>query len=202
MTKEVTPLTLEVEAVLAQFNASAWLESYWNQLSLENAKINLVSRETKVEDFRRMVAEALFPFTQLDRRYDSYLDIGSGGGIPAIPILLSGRSAGPTTLYERTKKKALALGRIMAALKLSKTTIVSESFGERPVKGKFSLVTMSYVALSPELLAAITNVLAPGGKFVYFSEPEFKVRSARIEVWSYSQQPAAIHKHFTIISGQ
>jgi 16S rRNA (guanine527-N7)-methyltransferase len=197
---DVTPITFEVEAVLAQFDASVWLEPYWSQLSLENAKINLVSRETKVDDFRRMVAEALFPFTQLDRRFDSYLDVGSGGGIPAIPILLSGRSAGPTTLYERTKKKALALGRIMAALELTKITVVPESFGVKPAKGKFSLVTMSYVALSPELLVAIRNVLAPGGKFVYYSKPEFKARLVGVNVWSYSQRSAAVHKHFAIFS--
>lgn len=200
MIKTTPHLTFEVEAVLAQFNASAWLESYWTQLSLENAKVNLVSRETKIEDFRRLVAEALFPFTQLEGRFDSHLDIGSGGGIPAIPILLSGRLAGPATLYERTKKKALALERILVALGLSKTTVVSESFGEKPLKKRFLLVTMSYVSLSPELLAAIGGVLTPGGKFVYYSKPEFKRRAFRVQTWTYSQQSISAHKHFSIFS--
>ena len=193
-------LTFDIESVLAQFNASEWIEAYWSQLSLENAKVNLVSRETKHEDFRRIVAEALFPFTQLDGRFDSYLDIGSGGGIPAVPLLLSCRSAGTATLYERTEKKALALERILASLGLSKTTVVPESFGERPLNKRFSLVTMSWVALTPELLVAIDRGMSPGGKFVYYSKPEFKSRSLRVQTWTYSQQAESVHKHFSIFS--
>ena len=198
MIKEDTNLVFDVETVLAQFNASTWLESYWNHLSVENAKVNLVSRETKTDDFRRIVAEALFPFTQIDGCFDSHLDIGSGGGIPAVPILLSGRSTGPVTLYERTKKKALALERMLAALGLAKTTVVPESFGEMALKNRFSLVTMSYVTLTPELLATIENVMAPGGKFVYYSKPEFKRRLFRAQTWTYSQQSSSVHKRFTI----
>jgi len=198
--KEITPLIFDVETVLAQFNAPAWLESYWDRLRIENAKINLVSRETKIEDFRRMVAESLFPFTQIRDTFATHLDIGSGGGIPAIPILLSGRSTGTITLYERTKKKALALERIMSALELSRALVVPESFGEKSVTAKFSLVTMSYVSLSSELLTAIDGVLAPGGKFVYYGKPEFTPRSFRAQIWTYSQQSSSVHKHFSVFS--
>jgi 16S rRNA G527 N7-methylase RsmG len=197
---QVTHLQFQIDAVLEQFKATQWFELYWNALSEENKKVNLVSRETQFEGFKRMVAEALFPFTQLNRRFASYLDIGSGGGLPAVPVLMGSISSGPTTLFERTKKKAAALGRVVEALRLPNVRIVAESFGEKPVAGRFSLVTLSYVTLTPELLVSICSTLQPDGRCVYYSKPAFSQGKCRVQVFSYSQSGSDIHKYFTVFS--
>lgn len=193
-------LTLDIDAVLTQFNAAQWLDSYWEHLSDENSRVNLVSRETRPEDFRRMVAEALFPFTQFPAIGGKYLDIGSGGGIPSIPALLSGRVSGPAFLYERTQKKAKALERIVSALKLPDVTVISESFGEEPLASRFPLVTMSWVTLTPQLFEAIKKVVARGGTFVYYSKIESKPAGLVTKVFSYSQTPDDTPKYFSIIT--
>jgi 16S rRNA G527 N7-methylase RsmG len=193
-------LTLDIDAVLTQFNATQWLGSYWEHLSDENSRVNLVSRETRPESFRRMVAEALLPFTQLPAISGKYLDIGSGGGIPSLPVLLAGLSTGPTLLFERTKKKALALERIVSALKLPNITVVPESFGECPLASRFPLVTMSWVTLTPQLFEAIKKVMTRDGTFVYYSRIDIKPAGLVPQVFSYSQIPDDTPKYFSIIT--
>ncbi len=195
----ITPVAFDVDSILTQFHADQWLDRYWKVLYDENQKVNLVSRETTAEKFRRIVAEALVPFTQLEPISGRYLDIGSGGGIPAIPLILSGESDGSVTLYERTKKKTLALERMCARLKIS-CDIIAESFGEIPPKHKFDLVTLSWVTLTPDLFRSIEKVMAPNSRLIYYSKPTFEISGHTVSVFSYSQAPADIHKYFSIIT--
>jgi 16S rRNA G527 N7-methylase RsmG len=191
-------LDFDIESVLSQFKVGEWLDRYWDILSQENRKVNLVSRETDAQEFRRMVAESLLPFAQLRAPYESYLDIGSGGGLPAIPILLSGTVSGPTFLFERTKKKAVALNRIVSALGIKRVKVFPESFGEKPVIEKFALVTLSYVSLTQTLLNSIGATLKPGGVLVYYSRPDFSPTGLTVRTHSYSHSAADIHKRFSL----
>ncbi len=196
---QITPVTLDVDSLITQFNADQWLDRYWQALSEENQKVNLVSRETTADKFRRIVAEALVPFAQLKSTDGRYLDIGSGGGIPAIPLILSSVTTGSATLYERTKKKALALERICKRLEIS-CDIVAESFGENQPNHKSDLLTLSWVTLTPDLFRSIEKVMAPNSKLVYYSKPIFEIPGHTVSIFSYSQTPADIHKYFSIIT--
>lgn len=195
----ITQAAFDIDSLLTQFNVDQWLDQYWRALYDENQKVNLVSRETTAEKFRRIVAEALVPFAKLQPTNGRYLDIGSGGGIPALPLILSGVSTGSATLYERTKKKALALERICSQLKIS-CDIIAESFGEIPPKHKFDLVTLSWVTLTPDLFRSIEKVMTTNSKLVYYSQPTFQIPGHTVSVFSYSQNPADIHKYFSIIT--
>lgn len=196
----ITPVAFDIESLLTQFNADQWFDRYWQALSEENQKVNLVSRETTTEKFRRIVAEALVPFAQSKSADGRYLDIGSGGGIPAVPLILSGVTTGSATLYERTKKKALALNRICSKLRISDCNVVVESFGENQPKHKFDLVTLSWVTLTPDLFRSIEKVMAPNSKLIYYSKPIFEIPGHTVSIFSYSQTPADIHKYFSIIT--
>ncbi len=200
MTNSVAHLAFDVEQVLAQFNASQWFDRYWEVLSDENSRVNLVSRETTRERFKLIVAEALLPFTQFRPDAQSYLDIGSGGGIPAIPMLLSGAVTAPAVLYERTRKKATVLDRMLKTLGLTDVTVISESFGEQPLYQKFDLVTLSWVALDAQLFKSISAAMNPAAKLVYYSRPEFEIRDHEVSTFSYSQTADDTHKYFSIIT--
>jgi 16S rRNA (guanine527-N7)-methyltransferase len=200
VTSDITYITFDPESVLTQFNASQWLDNYWKVLSDENSRVNLVSRETTSDSFRRIVGEALLPLTQFSPNGGRYLDIGSGGGIPAIPLLLAGVISAPPFLYERTGKKAAALSRMLDTLEISGATVIAESFGQRPMKERFSLITLSWVALTPALLKSIAAVMEPGSKLVYYSRPDFVIRDHEVSVFSYSQSLDDIHKYFSIIT--
>lgn len=200
MKYNVTQIDFDIDSVLTQFRAPQWLGRYWEVLSEENSRVNLVSRETTGDTFRRIVAEALLPFTQLPKDWGAYLDIGSGGGIPALPVLLSESTSGPAVLYERIKKKATALSRLTTALGLSGAIIIPESFGEHQSSIRFSLVTLSWVTLTPALLKSIVAVMQPGATLIYYSQPNFESRDLTVRVFSYSQTNDDIHKYFSIIT--
>lgn len=200
MTNSVRHIAFDVERVLTQFNASQWFDRYWEVLTEENARVNLVSRETTRDNFRRIIAGALLPFTQCKPDGQSYLDIGSGGGIPAIPLLLSGAVTAPAVLYERTQKKAAALDRMLNALEVAPVSVMAESFGEQPLHQKFDLVTLSWVALDAQLFKSISAAMNPAAKLVYYSRPEFEIRDHKVSTFSYSQTPDDTHKYFSIIT--
>lgn len=191
-------ITYDPSELLKRFDPKNILERYYLLLLQENERVNLVSRETakgsglcRVEApvllpkleiagrtapgsaLRLLAAQSLLPFEKLDLdEIDNYLDIGSGGGFPAIPILLTRRINQTCLLVERTKKKAGALRRIFLALDL-KATIISQSFEELSLDPVFDLITLRLVKLTPPLFQRIYSVLRPGGYFVNYAVPDF-----------------------------
>ena len=122
---------------------------------------------------KKLAAQSLLPFEKIDiDEIDNYLDIGSGGGFPAIPILLTRRINQTCLLVERTRKKAGALRRILLALDI-KATIIDQSFEETSFEPAFDLITLRLVKLTPQLFERIFSVLKPGGNFVYYAAPDF-----------------------------
>lgn len=161
----------------------------------ENSQLNLVSRETSYDDIKRLVAEALHPLGRIQNPVTRYLDIGSGGGLPAIPILLSLRLT-DATLVERTQKKAAALGRLLKSLGI-KAHCICRTFEECEFTGKFDLVTLRYVKLNPKLLLRIRRTLDLSGVMVYYSAPEFTDK--RIKTYKFKLDNSPIVKHYSLI---
>ena len=115
----------------------------------------------------------------------AYLDIGSGGGFPAFPIVLAAQSRGvplaKSVLVERTAKRAAALGRMAASLDLD-LEIVNTNFEDWRSGERFDLVTLRYIVLTPRLLRKVAGVLLPRGLFVYYSWPAFTIIDESLSV--------------------
>lgn len=173
----------DVRSFLAEIDPDSRLELYYELLADENRKVNLVSRETlpgidsgqpdRFALLRVLAAESLFPLRDLNRNaFAQYLDIGSGGGFPAIPILLTQHIA-DATLVERTLKKAAALRRMLSQLNQS-AKVEPVTFEETSVPHEsFDLITLRLVRLTPPILKKILPLLTPGGTLVYYSRPQF-----------------------------
>lgn len=201
MTQVAEPMVLDVEAILTRHDPERRLQEYYAALMRENAQVNLVSRETTEADFLRLCAESLLPFeteTLAQRPFASYLDIGAGGGMPSIPLLLTGKVSGKSVLYERTQKKAAALGRILASLSLT-AHVIPVSFGETPRPDRFPLISMRYVSLDSKLAREILRILTPDGIFLYYSRPEIKLPGCEVTVYPYLVPTDTVARHFTII---
>jgi len=173
------------------------IDQYLDLLLSENQRVNLVSRETSRDRLSQMAAEALLPAARLDLRVGSYLDIGSGGGNPAIPILLSGRASGPVVLVERTQKKAAALVRIASGLDL-KVEVIGRTFEELRLNRTFDLITLSYVKLTERLLGSILGILEPDGRFIYYSTPTFSPKSCLIERYPFMIEGDSAVRSFSV----
>jgi 16S rRNA (guanine527-N7)-methyltransferase len=119
------------------------LEAYFRLLTHWNAKINLTALPLEVptdETFDRLLIEPLAAAPHLERgqtgvrtgvRLGSdptiWLDLGSGGGSPAIPLLI----AKPTlklTMIESKTRKAAFLREAIRVVGLPNATVVNERF--------------------------------------------------------------------------
>lgn len=189
--------TLQPGPLIEKYLDPEQLDSYYRILMAENRSVNLVSRETSRPDFDRMVAESLLPLGSLSKQITNYLDIGSGGGIPAIPILLSGTTKGRTYLVERTIKRAKALKRLVEKLDL-KASVIPANFGELSDLPKSDLITLRYVKLGFPLLKRILGLLTPSGLFVYYATPEFDLSRFSVTNHNFICSQSSALKSFTI----
>ncbi len=191
-------------ALLKSFDPDGRLDHYFELLADENSRINLVSRETSRDGLIQLAAESLLPFQYCQcRQIDRFLDIGSGGGFPAFPILLT-QSVRQATLVERTQKKAAALDRFAHDKSLAvsaNVTLVNQTFEEWKSNDSFDLITLRLVRLTPILLKRILSRVSPGGLFIYYAVPTQVSGPEPLDIMSYrySSGQSAVVKSFTFI---
>lgn len=181
-------ITYDPVELLKRFDPQNKLERYYQVLLQENERVNLVSRETAgggEATLIRLSAQSLLPLEKINiGDIDNYLDIGSGGGFPAIPILLTRKIKQTCLLVERTKKKAGALRRMLLALDI-RATIISQPFEETSLEPAFDLITLRLVKLTPKLFNRIFFLLRPGGYFVYYAAPDFDLTGKSTDSVTY-----------------
>ena len=158
---------------------AADLARYLSVLRRWNRKINLTSLPLDpVSDgaIDRLVVEplvALSFLTDLDR---VIIDIGSGGGSPALPLRLGMGRARKTemVLTESRQRKAAFLREAIRELGLEgvsvKETRIGMDLDELPPA---QVITIRAVRIDFELAVALERLLAPGGRILFFgSESE------------------------------
>ena len=158
---------VKIEDILQKHSKNGSLDAYLSLLTLENEKTNLVSRETSAADLKRLIAESLVPFEKLElKTVNNYLDIGSGGGLPAIPIIIT-KNPPESVLIERRNKKASALRRISLELKI-KPVVIEQTFEDIVFDKTFDLITVRLVRLSGSILKKISEILSHSAVFIYY----------------------------------
>ena len=139
------------------------LDHYEALLRKWNAVQNLVSRETLDEIRTRHFRDSL-QLTAWVRPSDNLvLDIGSGGGFPAIPLAIASRGVERRyILLEPTLKKAAFLKTVARDLALPVTVeaVRAEAFDSRET---IDLVTSRALAALPSLLTYVGRFLSPQG---------------------------------------
>lgn len=195
----MTDIYYNPQEIIAKFDPDNLLPNYFNLLIKENKKINLVSRETIADGFIaegslnncgelpymeaknqyhalfQLAAESLLPLTTTNIGGNiTYLDIGSGGGFPSIPIILT-QNISNASLVERTQKKAGALRRMLLALK-KRVDIHPVSFENFNADEKsFDLITLRLVKLTKPMLSEILSLLKSKGIFIYYSKTDIEI---------------------------
>lgn len=161
-------ITIQTEDILAELapadSVDAFLDEVWNA----NGKFNLFSRNLNRSDLRTIIAESLLPVKLgwISPGSGPLLDIGSGWGIPSIPIVLA-CSGLEITLVERSQKKAAFLSLLLNRLGIKATVLNDElsAFGSR---SSFGLVTLRLVAFDRRLISEIRSHLASHGAVISF----------------------------------
>jgi 16S rRNA (guanine527-N7)-methyltransferase len=162
------------EPVQQQFGEYFRLLAHWN------SKINLTALPLDPptdETFDRLLVEPLVAAKHVPDSAKIWLDLGSGGGSPAIPLKIL-RPSIDLTMVEARARKAAFLREAARTLRLSHTAVENARFEElasRPeFRHKASLVTVRAIKADDDLFAVAHALLARGGRLLMFrsNEPE------------------------------
>ena len=126
------------------------LERFVALLLEENQRQNLIGRSTIAEIWQRHIADSAQLVRFAPRPDSSWLDIGSGAGLPGMVIAIL--SEGPVTLAEPRKLRADFLLRVAQDLGLGERVTVLAAKAER-ITGKFDVITARAVGSLGNLLA-------------------------------------------------
>lgn len=136
------------------------LERYGEAVLAANRRFNLTGAKTPAE----FAAHILDSLTIAQYIATSLVDVGSGGGLPAIPLAIVTGAA--ITLIEATAKKARFLEQIVAELQLEAIVIGerAEVAGhEERLREKFATGTARAVASAPVVAELLLPFLAVDG---------------------------------------
>jgi 16S rRNA G527 N7-methylase RsmG len=204
-----------IDSVLEKFGGRDRFSGYVEFLLEENSRVNLVSRETTPEDLYGLVADCLIPVYMEgpkelfpERNWTKVLDIGSGGGLPSIPLALALGNV-ELTLIERTGKKAMFLRRALQKFCVKGKvlncnfrefadnpgiqTVTGElSLGADAVSSKptFDIVTIRWVKADSAMIRKAANFLNPGSEtsgLIYYSDPQ-EIVSKTLQLSPYAYQ--------------
>ena len=126
-----------------------------------NTRFNLTGA-TSVEEF---VPHILDSIEIAPHVHESLVDVGSGGGLPAIPLAIV--TGVRVTMVETTIKKVVFLNDLLERLELKGTAIAerAEVAGHDPtLRERFATATAKAVASAPTVAEFLLPFLAIGGK--------------------------------------
>lgn len=153
------------------------LEMYYRLLAVWNQKINLTAlnlREATDEAFDRLLIEPLVAAKHAPTMPGKMLDVGSGGGSPALPFALAAPHLSLLMVESKTRKSVF-LREAIRALGLPTADVVTARFEEllaRPdLHEAHDLVTIRAVRVEARVLLGLQAFIKPGGQLFLFRGP-------------------------------
>lgn len=150
------------------------LEAYFELLRRWNRSISLTSLptgEVGEEAIDRLLIEPLLAVKYLPVPTASLIDIGSGGGSPAIPIKLFSPGISMRMVESKTRKAAF-LREVIRKLSLGRTVVDGARFEELLARPELheaaDVVTIRAVRVDQKTLMGLQAFLKPGGLLFLF----------------------------------
>ncbi len=150
------------------------LTAYYELLSRWNRKVNLTALTNPDEAIDRLLLEPLLAARHIQPGTASLLDVGSGGGSPAVPLKLATPSLALTMVEVKTRKSAF-LREAIRHLELEQVIVETSRYEEllaRPeLHEAFDLVSMRAVRVESSTLLTLQAFLVPNGQLFLFRGP-------------------------------
>ena len=150
------------------------LTAYYELLSRWNRKINLTALNDPDEAIDRLLLEPLVAARYVQPGASRLLDVGSGGGSPAIPLALAVPPLALTMVEVKTRKSAF-LREAIRQLDLGRASVETSRYEEllaRPeLHESFDIVSMRAVRVEASTLLSLQAFLAPNGQLFLFRGP-------------------------------
>ena len=154
---------------------SAGLTAYYELLARWNRKINLTGLTDADEAIDRLLLEPLVATRYLPSQASSLMDIGSGGGSPAIPLKLATPGLALTMVEVKARKSAF-LREAIRQLELDSTHVENARYEElltRPeLHDRHDVVSIRAVRVDPRALVTVQAFLRPRGSIMLFRGPD------------------------------
>jgi 16S rRNA (guanine527-N7)-methyltransferase len=142
---------------------------YYQVLSHWNRKINLTSLSDPDEAVDRLLLEPVAAATRLPHAVE-LVDLGSGGGSPAVPLALA-IDAPYLVMVESRVRKTSFLREVLREVGMA-GTVEAERFetvaGKAEYQGRFPLLSVRAVRLDASTFASIVRLLRPRGQAALF----------------------------------
>lgn len=148
------------------------LVAYYALLLRWNEKINLTSLQDGDEAVDRLLVEPLLGARLLPEPAGLVVDVGSGGGSPAVPLKLAVPSI-ELWMVESKARKSAFLREVLRQLGLQgcrvETSRAEEAIERPELFGQADAVTMRAVRADLKTLASLQQFLRPGGELLFFT---------------------------------
>lgn len=152
------------------------VDAYLTELAHWNAKINLTAfrlgEDSTDEAVDRLIIEPILAAKHIPRGVVDLIDLGSGGGSPAVPLKIA-RPELRLTMVEVKLRKAAFLRQLTRRLSLRETVVenlrVEELLTRPELHGSFHAATVRAVRLERSLWTALQSLLGPGGLVFHFT---------------------------------
>ncbi|TES92800.1 MAG: 16S rRNA (guanine(527)-N(7))-methyltransferase RsmG [Candidatus Cloacimonadota bacterium] len=143
---------------------------YYKELFMWNKKVNLISKKEENRFIERHIIDSLSILKKIRiENDDRLLDIGSGNGLPGIPlaIMLPNRTV---DLLESNTKKCVFLRHLISKLNLKKTTVFCERFEKIYQKlNKYDYVLVRGKKISEREKGMIMDCLRSNGSLITYA---------------------------------
>ncbi|HXG54491.1 MAG TPA: 16S rRNA (guanine(527)-N(7))-methyltransferase RsmG [Vicinamibacterales bacterium] len=151
------------------------LVSYYELLERWNRKINLTALDDPDAAIDRLLLEPVVAARHLPQGPINLIDVGSGGGSPALPLALAGGARVTLTMVEAKARKSAFLREAVRHLELSTATVENSRYEDllaRPeLHEQFDVMSVRAVRVESKLLMSLQAFIKPRGSLLLFRGP-------------------------------
>ncbi|MGQ9705735.1 MAG: RsmG family class I SAM-dependent methyltransferase [bacterium] len=119
------------------------------------------------EDRWRLIAESLLPIDII--KDGEIIDIGSGGGLPTIPLCLAVKYK-KMVFVEPNGRKAYILSEIIRELEIKDVEIYFEQIENFNIKRRFDYITMRGLPVIKKLLKVMIRLIKDDGTIILYTD--------------------------------
>jgi 16S rRNA (guanine527-N7)-methyltransferase len=141
------------------------VRKFLDLLELWNRRISLVSPADISQLIARHVGESLFAASAVPIRHGRLADVGTGAGLPGIPLKIANSSL-DLTLIESNQRKSAFLSEAARSLQLDHCEIVPSRYEDFVPLANFDFITCRAVGKYQDILKWAHDRLAVGGQLI------------------------------------
>jgi 16S rRNA (guanine527-N7)-methyltransferase len=156
------------------------LTQYILEIEQYNPALSLVGTDDRQELIVRHILDSLSPLGIVSRLLTgnrTVADVGSGAGLPGIPLAIAMPDAA-FTLIERKGRRAGFLRHIQETLGLANVAVEEAEMEKAKPAGRFALVTFrAFRPLDPKILKGLFRLCADGGTLAAYKGRREKIEA-------------------------